>query len=254
MRCEPDDIGLAPETRQATLAALALGNVHLWQARLDQSRDCVERLVGYLSAEDIAHAAQFQFERDRDRFIVAHAALRTILGTYLHQPAASIVVSRNIWGKPGLARAHRNNSLDFNLSHSRDVALIALALNKRVGVDVEYLRGDLPIDELSNTFFSPKERKILAALPLEARIVAFFRCWCRKEAYLKARGVGLNVPLDSFDVLADVVGADPRTLVVGWSFLEPDIGPNYACTVAGEGICDIGQRFTWSAATADSRP
>jgi len=227
---------------------LSSGAVHLWFAPLAERPERVRELLDHLPPDEAARAAQFRFERDRNEFIVAHAALRTILGSYLNQQPDRIALDCNPYGKPVLARA---TGLEFNLSHTRGIALVALALNRRIGVDVEFIREDLALDDLADTFFSPAERRALAGHSGADRIHAFYRCWCRKEAYLKARGLGLNLPLDSFDVLSDEAssGLNPagtESPIDGWSFLESDIGPAHVCCLATEGLCETSKHFRWS--------
>jgi 4'-phosphopantetheinyl transferase len=236
------------EWRVPGAPVLLSGAVHLWFAPLAEPPERVRELLDHLPPDEVARAAQFRFERDRNEFIVAHAALRTVLGSYLNQQPDRIALDRNPYGKPVLARAI---GLEFNLSHTRGIALIALALNRRIGVDVEFVRDDLALDDLADTFFSPAERRALAALSGADRIHAFYRCWCRKEAYLKARGLGLNLPLDSFDVLSDEASsglkpADTESPIDGWSFLESDVGPAHVCSLATEGFCETSEHFHWS--------
>jgi len=227
---------------------LSPGAVHLWFAPLAQPSERVRELLVHLPPEEVERAAQFRFERDQNEFIVAHAALRMILGSYLRQAPDRIAVDYNPYGKPLLATAC---GLEFNLSHARGVALVALALNRRIGIDVEFIRDDLALDDLAATFFSPAERRALARLSGAERTRGFYRCWCRKEAYLKAQGLGLNLPLDSFDVLSDETSsrpdlADIESPIDGWSFQEPDIDPAYVCSLATEGSWQTSQHFRWS--------
>ena len=227
---------------------LAPGAAHIWLAPLAEPPERVRELLDHLAPDEVTRAAQFRFERDRNEFIVAHAALRMILGSYLRQAPDRIALDYNPYGKPLLARAC---GLEFNLSHARGVALVALAQDMRIGVDVEFMRDDLALDDLAEAFFSPAEQRALARLSGADRIRAFYRCWCRKEAYLKAQGLGLNLPLDSFDVLSDSASSRPElgdteTSIEGWSFQEPDIEPAFVCSLAIEGSCETSQHFRWS--------
>lgn len=246
--CASDQRFGLTQWRVPNAPVLSPGDVHLWLAPLAQPLDRGRDLLAHLPPDEVARADQFRFERDRTEFIVAHAALRMILGCYLSQPPDRIALDHNPYGKPLLARAC---GLEFNLSHARGVALVALALNRRIGVDVEFIRDDLALDNLADTFFSPAERRALARLSGADRIHGFYRCWCRKEAYLKARGIGLNLPLDSFDILSNEPSsglnlAETESPIDGWSFQEPDIGPAHVCSLATEGFCETSEHFRWS--------
>jgi len=152
-----------------------------------------------LSNDERDRAARFHFEKDRNRFRVARTSLRTILGRYLRLPPAALEFSQTEYGKPFLKNSSAKD-LRFNLSHSRDVALIAVTRGQDVGVDVEYMRPDFATKEVAKHFFSPRERDDLSNVPGELQTGAFYNCWTRKEAYIKARGEGVSLQLDSFDV------------------------------------------------------
>jgi 4'-phosphopantetheinyl transferase len=141
---------------------------------------------------------RFHFAPDRARYAVAHANLRRILGSYVQQPAASLRFRANGFGKPELDRGDSSSSLHFSLSHSRSIAVLAVANAGPVGVDVEDVRPIEP--EVADMNFSESERTQLSALQGDAWVAGFYRCWTRKEAILKAEGIGLFHPLDSFDV------------------------------------------------------
>ncbi len=171
--------------------------IHVWRAALDIAPARVESLCRILSSDERRRAARFHFERDRDRFVVARASLRILLGRYLGQDPAQLNFTYNARGKPTLAQ---NSSLTFNLSHSDRLALYAVARDRELGIDVERVRADLPWAELAERYFSPGEMARVRALPESQRETAFFNCWTRKEAYIKARGEGFAVPLDQFEV------------------------------------------------------
>lgn len=174
--------------------------VHVWRATLARPEPEVEALRSLLSADELARANGFRFNRHRDDFIVARGTLRTILGRYLRRPPARLRFNYNKYGKPELRGAEDEEPLRFNASHAGGIALYAVARGREVGVDVERVRDDLACDEVAGRFFSRREVETLRALPASQRTEGFFNCWTRKEAYIKALGKGLSLPLDRFDV------------------------------------------------------
>jgi len=157
-------------------------------------------MAALLSGEEIARAEKFVFARDRQHFIVARGTLRTLLGLYLHQSPAGIALCKGPNGKPQLCAGAAELPLKFNLSHSNGLALYVFARQQEVGIDLEKIQPDFAATDVAERFFSVREQKELRALPAELRAEGFFHCWTRKEAYLKARGDGLQTPLAGFDV------------------------------------------------------
>ena len=174
--------------------------VHVWRASLDVDPTVRERLSAVLSAAEQERAARFAFSRDRNRFAVARAILRHLLGAYLSEPPQDVVIDVLPHGKPMLTAAARIPSLRFNLSHSHEFALSAFCLEHEVGIDIEKIKPQVAFEGIESRYFSPQERAELEALPGDLRPEGFFLCWTRKEAYVKARGEGLQVPLESFSV------------------------------------------------------
>lgn len=178
----------------------AAGEVHLWLAELTQSTSLLARLERTLSADERERAARFHFRRDAEHFVVARGALRDILGRYLCERPERLRFAYNEFGKPSLAGVHAGGPHRFNLSHSRGRALYAVTLGREVGVDLEFVRPDFAGEEIASAYFSRPEVAALRALPAGRRVEAFFNCWTRKEAFVKARGEGLSLPLDRFAV------------------------------------------------------
>jgi len=214
--------------------------VHVWRVRLDAAWSNSFELA--LSPDDRERAARFRFEGDRHRFNIARASLRQILGRYLKANASGLRFEIGAYGKPGVDADQNNLDLRFNLSHSHQLALIAVARGREVGVDVEFVRADFASDEVAEHFFSPVEVKQLVRMPAELKTRSFFNCWTRKEAYIKARGEGLSHPLDQFDVSfapgAPAALIDNRldpTEVSRWSFEELSPHPAYAAALTVEG-------------------
>jgi 4'-phosphopantetheinyl transferase len=156
-------------------------------------------------------ADRFYFSQDRRRFIVARGVLRTLLGRYLDRAPESLSFSYTTNGKPALASEPGADPIRFNLSHSHGTALYAVTRGREVGVDLEFIRGDLEAEQIAERYFSHREIVTLRALPTSLQKYGFFLCWTRKEAYIKARGEGLSMPLDQFDV--SLIPGEPAALL-----------------------------------------
>ena len=195
-------------------AAQRDGAIELETIRLDVGPAVLGRATALLCPAERERASRFVFERDRRRFIVARARLRELLGDRLGVCPAAIEFTYGPCGKPALAPRFAHSGLRFNVSHSGDVAVHALSWEREIGVDVEIVRALSDADEIAARFFSPAEHEAYRDLdPLE-RPVAFFNCWTRKEAFIKALGYGLGYPLSAFDVTL-VPGEPARILRVG---------------------------------------
>jgi 4'-phosphopantetheinyl transferase len=228
--------------------------VHVWRLTLDGP---VERFLELLQAEERARADRFHFAKDRNHFVIARGFLRLLLGRYLQTDPKQLQFSYGAWGKPALAGEFRESALRFNMSHSHGIALYALTEGRQIGVDVEYARADFASDDIARRFFSPYEAAILAEMHEDDRVDAFFRCWTRKEAYIKATGRGMSQPLDSFDVtfgpsqdaalIRNEDGAPER-----WTMIDVGVGPGCAGAVAVEGRVAL-IRY-WDANERDSKP
>lgn len=165
-------------------------------ARLDAGPDETRSLESCLSITERERAAKFHFERDRRRFIVARARLREELAARLGVSAQQVEFAYGDNGKPRLA----NQALQFSVSHCDDVALFAFSHDAEVGVDIEAIRPVREADAIAVQFFSPLEHAGYAALAPRDRLLGFFRVWTRKEAYVKALGVGFSMALERFDL------------------------------------------------------
>ena len=218
---------------------LELNQVDVWRISLDLEPASVQQTESTLSADESQRAARFHFDKDRHRFLVSHVALRDVLSRYLYIGPGDINFTIGEYGKPAITS---DLKLDFNLSHSGDYALIAVAREHKVGVDVENFRTNMEIDKIARRFFSEEENSELLGLPTEQRITGFFNCWTRKEAYIKAHGLGLSLPLDSFDVsltpneptVLRATRPDPQE-ASHWTLLSLAVEEQYAGAVAVEG-------------------
>ena len=218
--------------------SLEAGQVHVWRIRLEQEDTLLDRFRRTLAAEELDRAGRFRFERLQKHFVAGRGFLRHVLARYVSATAEELKFTYNSYGKPSLAG---EESLQFNMSHSHEVGLVAVTRDAAVGVDVEHIRADFASDEIARRFFSRLEVETFNALPKEEQVAAFFRCWTRKEAYIKAIGKGLSQPLDSFDVT--LAPADPAALLrpgdddtLTWTFSDIDVGPAYASALLVEGI------------------
>ena len=229
--------GLAPKT-----PVLSSEEVHVWSAKLDQTASRVHNLQQTLDGNERARAERFYFRRDRNHFIVAHGLLRVILSRYLNIEPGDLRFCYSPYGKPMLAKEFDGDRLRFNLSHSHSVVLYAVTRAREIGIDIECIRPELAYEQIAEGFFSPREVAALRTVPMSRQLKAFFDCWTRKEAYIKARGEGLSLALDRFDV--SLAPGEPATLLstVGdphetsrWSLRELDVAPGYVAALAVEG-------------------
>ena len=209
--------------------------VHVWSVRTD-SRDAAARLEWVLSPEERTHAARFRFDHLRGSFIVARATLRALLGAYLRVPPAAIRFRSGPRGKLAL---DPQCGLQFNLSHSHGLASYAFTLGCEIGIDVERIRPLADCESVARRFFHAGEVADLLSLPDAERLRAFFLCWTRKEAYIKAIGTGLATSLDRCRVtflpsqppaIAHMTG-DPEAKQP-WSLHDLALSPDYAGAIA----------------------
>jgi 4'-phosphopantetheinyl transferase len=188
------EIGKISETRSS------VGNtIYVWEVMLDRDRNTVEQLASLLQHDEWTRANQFKFAIHRNRYIVGRAVLRLLLGGVLNKPPALVRFRYTDRGKPELDETH-GCRWHFNLSHSEGVALIGIARDRRIGIDVE--RIDLESRDLEDVarIFSDDEQAAIRELPESQRAEGFYRCWVRKEAFVKAQGLGITCELKDFSV------------------------------------------------------
>lgn len=222
--------------------------MHVWRISLDRHPDA-SLFWSDLSREETERAHRFHFERDRHMYVVAHGALRRVLAGYTGVAANALAFDVGAAGKPALAIPVENTheaALEFNLSHSGNVILIAAARGRAVGIDVE--RWDRKVEHLSlaEHFFSPYERDALRELSSDADAVneGFFNAWSRKEAYLKALGTGITQGLHHFDVslrpgepAAILADRSDSAATTRWEMMSLVVGSEYsAALVARAGV------------------
>lgn len=225
--------------------------VHVWRTTLKQPASVVEDYWKLLSEDERNRANAFHFRRDRDRFVVARGVLRKLLSRYLQRQPGQIRFCYGPFGKPDLE--DEGSELRFNLSHAGDVALYAITGERQIGIDIESLRDAFTDTDIAEHFFARGEVETLRHLPSEVRTRAFFNCWTRKEAYIKARGDGLSLSLNSFEV--SLSPGEPTALlhnyedereVSRWSLQELDPGDGYVAAFAVEGRDFRQHCWQWS--------
>jgi 4'-phosphopantetheinyl transferase len=219
---------------------LGVGDVHVWHAELTNTED-ERNFEPLLSPDEKERAARFRFQEHRRRFVIARGLLRQVLAAYADVQPQALTFTYSEMGKPELSTLH-GSSVGFNVSHSGDIAAFGFALGRRIGVDVECIRHDVDVDEIPRRFFSQLEQQTLAALEGREKIQGFFNCWTRKEAYVKAVGSGLSLPLRDFDVSlvpgerAQLLATRPDPdLTSKWSMASIELGEECAAAVVVEG-------------------
>jgi len=226
---------------------LGEGEIHVWRAYLDCEETLLAQFEATLAADEKARANRFFFQPDRYGYIATRGVLRELLGRYVNCSPANLEFAYSPLGKPSLRREGLERSVQFNVSHSHGLALLAFAAGRHLGIDVELVRPDFAGVEIAERYFSPQEVMELRALPPSLRAEGFFLCWTRKEAYVKARGEGLHIPLDSFHV--SLTPGQPERLEstdsIRWTLcsLHPD--PQYAAALVGEGRSWRVRRWDW---------
>lgn len=232
--------------RLATLSSaqlsLSQADVHVWSASQDEPTYPMEQLWQTLSIDERQRATRFHFERDRRRFIVGRGLLRAILARYAHIEAGQVRFAYGLRGKPALAGACGGDMLKFNVSHSNGHILCAITNRREIGVDIEHVHVVSEADAIAERFFAPSENELFRQLPANQKQVAFFNCWTRKEAYIKATGDGLSRPLDQFSV--SFVPGEPAKMVDcydipeevhRWSFYALHPAPGYIAALCVQG-------------------
>lgn len=224
---------------------LAADEVHLWRVKLEaaaREEPANEPWSALLSADEQARAMRFHFARHRQYFTATRAILRRVLAAYLETDAKALSFAYGPKNKPALGAEHAESALAFNVSHSGDMALFAFTRSRLLGVDVELIRCDFDTAAIARRFFSAAEQSQLAELDPEQRHEAFFRCWTRKEAYIKAIGEGLSLPLDQFDVSLKpddhnaLLATRPNQLEAKrWSLRDVAAGPGYVAALCVSG-------------------
>jgi len=240
------------DSQLAPTRTFLTNRVDVWKVCLDKpAKSGCEASV--LSPDETARADRFHFEKDRIHFARCRSALRFVLADYVSISAAEIQFEYLKGGKPQLAADQNPNAMQFNVSHSGNIALIAIGGGDRVGVDIEKIRGDVDAVALAERFFSIRERNGLRALPGRLRVPGFFACWTRKEAFMKATGEGLSFPLADFSVTTHP-DRDPELEEIRgnaeahkqWFLADLSMVDGYRSTVAVEGTPCGTAIYAWN--------
>jgi 4'-phosphopantetheinyl transferase len=218
---------------------LSWDEVHVFYTSLEVSDRRLETLEKTLYPFEQERADRFRFPQDRKHYIAGRGILREITGAYLKKDPSRLVFKYNSYGKPFLLDDSYTIDLSFNLSHSRGTALYAFTIGRDVGIDIEYMRSDVVEDSTAEHTFSKNEIAALRDLPRDIQTRAFFNCWTRKEAFIKAKGQGLSIALDQFDV--SIIPGEPAKLLRTewdaaernrWTLEELNVGAEYAASLA----------------------
>jgi 4'-phosphopantetheinyl transferase len=227
--------------------------IDVWQVPLGLGESCENNSPAILSPDEMGRAARFRFDIDRNRFVCCRTALRQILELYLDVASAEIRFRYGAKGKPEIEEHQNPHAIRFNVSHSGQFALIGVTSARAVGVDVEKIRPAPDWTEIAERFFSEREYQALLKVPISERARAFFACWTRKEAFVKAWGDGLSYPLRDFSVsvapdgpaVIEELKADPKA-IGRWSVVNLPVAGGYAGAVAFENPrCRIEQ-WQWT--------
>jgi 4'-phosphopantetheinyl transferase len=229
------DTWQAPDEQWPPLGA---DEVHAWLFPLDAPVRPIDDLALLLDDAERQRAARFVFERDRRRFIAGRGMLRLLLGRHAGIDPARLAFALGPQGKPSIATPAVSTPLEFNLSHSQGWALLGVGHGGVIGVDIEVHRDIPEAEQIAASHFAPNELRQFLALPASQREAGFFACWTRKEAYVKALGGGLTVPLDRFEV-AFVPGDKPRLRSIDeseqaareWTLWDIDVGHGMTAAV-----------------------
>lgn len=249
---------------------VATGEVHVWQVGLDLPEERLPFLQSLLSDEELDRARRYRFQRDWRRFVARRGLLRMVLSSYLEEHPAGLGFGYGPWGKPALAN-HRGGpasfNLSFNLSDSADRALIAVTGGAAVGVDLEHIATgsaqksaaqEFATEDISRQFFSASEVAAWQSLPAEQRVEGFYLCWTRKEAFIKAKGEGLSLPLADFEV--SLAPGEPAALLrtrpdageaIRWDLHSLDLGRDYAGALCVAGRATKVTLWNWPEIYAD---
>jgi len=221
---------------------LLKGDIHIWRVNLDLPSMGIQKLYQTLSMDERVRAERFNFEKDRKQYVVGVGTLRAILGCYIGVEPSELRFCHGNHGKPRLSDSFGNKTIYFNMSYSERLALYGFTRDREIGVDIEFMRDFPEMDKIAKRCFSIKENEVFLSLPESKKKEAFFNCWTRKEAFVKAIGDGLYQALENFDV-ALIPGEPARLLRTGgdsktasrWFIQDLKPAPGFTAAFAVEG-------------------
>ena len=232
---------------------LKVNEIHVWHASMVIDHEQESTCLSVLSQDERVRANRFHFKKDRNVYIAARFILRFLLGQYLNRNPAALRFNYSAHGKPFLkTHSSPREKLEFNLSHSGEKALFAFCLDRPLGIDLERLRKNTDILSLAKRFFSPGEYSDLLSLPDKEKLGAFFLCWVRKEAFIKAKEKGLSLGLSKFEV--SLKPDKPAVLkhtfyqkmdVENWSLFDIKVENDYRAALAVKGKNAEVRSFYW---------
>ncbi|MGF1540673.1 MAG: 4'-phosphopantetheinyl transferase family protein [Pleurocapsa sp.] len=236
---------------------LAQHETYVWRANLNLTTAEITQLTEILAEDERIKADQFRFAQHQQRYVAARGILRKILGCYLNLSGDAIQFEYNSRGKPEIADSLNAINLQFNVSHSQDFALYGITCDRRIGIDLEYLRDLDDADKIARRFFAPTESALVASLTGDEQKRVFFQFWTAKEAYLKAIGSGLAGGLDTVEIalkpqaIALLAVGETSENHANWSLVPFIPQPNYIATLATETKQQPQQIkfFTWDKTT-----
>lgn len=222
--------------------SLSKKDLHVWRADLNLPDRSIQQLNQILSTDERMRAERFRFEKDKKKFVIGVGILRTILGPYVGVEPKELRFIHGKRGKPMLDDVFANGSIQFNMSHSEGLALYGFTRDHEIGVDIEFVRDIPEMNKIAEQFFSIKENEVFRSLPESKKKEAFFNCWTRKEAFIKAIGDGLYQPLDMFDVALKPsepakllgIGGDSKR-ASRWLIHDLEPAPGFTAAFAVEG-------------------
>lgn len=221
------------------MKALENNQIHIWRIDINNPTVDVDHLFSdILSEDEKKRADRLRSEKDKRRFIVSRGLLRENLGSYLGAEPSEITFDYNKYGKPDIKPKYNPRNIKFNVSHSANLAIYAISQNREIGVDLEYIREVRTADKIIKRFFTKQETDFYHSQPEGKKNLAFFTLWTRKEAYSKARGMGIGLPLKEFDL--NLI-PNPRNISSDnkpkskWSLIDIEINEDYLAALATEG-------------------
>ncbi len=218
---------------------------HVWLASLADAGISLDPLADCLSLAERERAARFKFLPDKTHYLIAHVALRSILGMYLNVHPDKIEFSSGPVGKPQLAQKFLGSEIKFNLSHSGEIALIAITRAIEVGIDVERIQEDFAFESIAQRFFTSREVAALQDLPPDLRREAFYKCWTSKEALIKGKGLGLSGSLDEVQIRLTATGVLVIAALADWALAELSPISGYAAALAINQIDGESRCYRW---------